>query len=94
MEEFVLAHDEMSTEVLADGEHLAPELLDFAFRMKGAERLCLVTDSSRAVDMPPGRYRFGPQTTASGSRATARSAISPARVWPARSSAWTRWCAT
>ena len=22
-------------------------------------RLCLVTDSSRAVDMPPGRYRFG-----------------------------------
>jgi N-acetylglucosamine-6-phosphate deacetylase len=60
MAEFVLAHAAMSTEVLADGEHLAPELLDFAFRMKGARRLCLVTDSSRAVDMPPGEYRFGP----------------------------------
>jgi len=60
MEEFVLAHEAMSTEVLADGEHLSAELLDYAFRMKGVDRLCIVTDASRAVDMPPGRYRFGP----------------------------------
>lgn len=59
MEEFVLAEPEMSTELIADGHHLAAELLEFAFRMKGASRLCLVTDASRAVDMPPGRYRFG-----------------------------------
>jgi N-acetylglucosamine-6-phosphate deacetylase len=60
MEQFVLAHSEMSTEVIADGQHLSPELLDFAFRMKGAARLCLVTDANRALDMPPGPYRFGP----------------------------------
>lgn len=60
MQEFVLAHAEMSTEVIADGEHLAPELLEFAWRMKGATRLCLVTDANRAMGMPPGRYRFGP----------------------------------
>jgi N-acetylglucosamine-6-phosphate deacetylase len=59
MEQFVLATAEMSTEVIADGMHLAPELLDFAFRMKGSKRLCLVTDANRALDMPPGRYRFG-----------------------------------
>jgi N-acetylglucosamine-6-phosphate deacetylase len=59
MEQFVLATADMSTEVIADGLHLSPELLDFAFRMKGAARLCLVTDSNRALDMPPGRYRFG-----------------------------------
>jgi len=59
MEQFVLATADMSTEVIADGHHLSPELLDFAFRMKGAARLCLVTDSNRALDMPPGRYRFG-----------------------------------
>lgn len=59
MEQFVLATAEMSTEVIADGMHLSPELLDFAFRMKGALRLCLVTDANRALDMPPGRYRFG-----------------------------------
>jgi N-acetylglucosamine-6-phosphate deacetylase len=59
MEQFVLMQPEMSTEVLADGCHLAPELLEFAYVMKGPQRLCLVTDSSRAVDQPAGRYRFG-----------------------------------
>lgn len=59
MEQFVLANADMSTEVIADGMHLAPDLLDFAFRMKGVEKLCLVTDCNRALDMPPGRYRFG-----------------------------------
>ena len=63
MEQFVLAHADMSTEVIADGCHLAPELLEFAFRMKGADRLCLVTDANRAMDMPPGQYRFGPLDT-------------------------------
>lgn len=59
MAEFVLMNAEMSTEVIADGWHLAPELLEFAFRIKGAERLCLVTDCNRALDMPIGEYRFG-----------------------------------
>ncbi len=59
MEQFVLATPAMSTEVIADGAHLSPELLAFALRMLGPGRLCLVTDASRALDMPPGRYRFG-----------------------------------
>ncbi len=59
MAEFVLAKAEMSTEVIADGCHLAPELLQFAYQMKGASRLLLVTDCNRALDLPPGRYRFG-----------------------------------
>lgn len=63
MEQFVLMQPEMSTEVLADGCHLAPELLEFAFRMKGVERLCLVTDSNRALGMPPGEYVMGPVET-------------------------------
>ncbi len=59
MEQFVLAHEAMSTEVIADGCHLSPELLEFAYRQLGPHRLCLVTDANRALDMPPGRYRFG-----------------------------------
>ncbi len=38
MAEFVLLNPEMSTEVIADGSHLAPELLEFAFRMKGGRK--------------------------------------------------------
>lgn len=59
MAEFVLMNHEMSTEVISDGCHLAPELLEFAYRMKGPKRLCLVTDANRAYGMPPGDYVFG-----------------------------------
>lgn len=65
MEQFVLAQPEMSTEVIADGCHLSAELLEFAYRMKGARRLCLVTDANRALGMPAGQYRFGNQQTGS-----------------------------
>jgi N-acetylglucosamine-6-phosphate deacetylase len=63
MEQFVLAHPDMSTEVIADGCHLSPELLSFAWRMIGPDRLCLVTDANRALDMPPGEYIFGHHLT-------------------------------
>jgi N-acetylglucosamine-6-phosphate deacetylase len=59
MMEFVLATDDMTTEVIADGRHLAPELLRFVLKMKGAERTALVSDANRALDRPPGTYVFG-----------------------------------
>jgi N-acetylglucosamine-6-phosphate deacetylase len=59
MAEFVLANSTMSTEVIADGFHLAPELLQFAWQIKGSKMLALVSDTSRALDMPPGQYTFG-----------------------------------
>jgi N-acetylglucosamine-6-phosphate deacetylase len=73
MEQFVLMQPEMSTEVIADGCHLSPELLAFAFRMKGVKRLCLVTDSSRALGMPAGEYALGPAET--GARFTSNGRV-------------------
>ncbi len=63
MAEFVLYHPEMTTEVIADGFHHAPEMLQFAYRMKGSARLCLVSDASRALDTRPGIYRLGHHET-------------------------------
>jgi N-acetylglucosamine-6-phosphate deacetylase len=77
MEQFVLAQPEMSTELIADGCHLAPELLEFAWRMKGPRRLLLVTDANRAVDMPPGRYRFGPQENGEWFESDGRVGVQP-----------------
>lgn len=61
MAEFVLATEAMTTEIIADGCHLAPELLRFVVRMLGPDRTALVTDCNRALDQPPGNYTFGPR---------------------------------
>jgi N-acetylglucosamine-6-phosphate deacetylase len=58
--EATLYFDELTTEVIADGKHLAPELLRLAYKIKGPDRLALVTDANRALDMPDGEYLFGP----------------------------------
>ena len=77
MAEFVLMNPEMSTEVIADGCHLAPELLEFAYRMKGANRLCLVTDCNQALDRPPGEYIFGHSTEGTKFRSDGRVGWAP-----------------
>jgi N-acetylglucosamine-6-phosphate deacetylase len=58
--ETALASDRLTTEVIADGHHLAPALLTIAARAKGAQRLLLVTDAMRGAGMPDGVYAFGP----------------------------------
>jgi N-acetylglucosamine-6-phosphate deacetylase len=58
--EATLYFDELTTEVIADGKHLSPDLLLLALKLKGPDRLALVTDSNRALDMPEGTYIFGP----------------------------------
>ena len=39
----------MTAELISDGCHLPPEMLLMAYRMKGAGRLCMVTDSMRVA---------------------------------------------
>ena len=58
--EATLYFDELTTEVIADGKHLRRELLQLAYKIKGPDRLALVTDCNRALDMPDGEYIFGP----------------------------------
>jgi N-acetylglucosamine-6-phosphate deacetylase len=58
--EATLYFDELTTEVIADGKHLQRELLLLAYKCKGPDRLALVTDCNRALDMPDGEYRMGP----------------------------------
>ena len=58
--EATLFFDELTTEVIADGKHLQRELLLLASKIKGPDRLALVTDCNRALDMPDGPYMMGP----------------------------------
>jgi N-acetylglucosamine-6-phosphate deacetylase len=61
VQEATLYFDELSTEVIADGKHLSADLLELAYKVKGPDGLALVTDCSRALDMPDGEYLFGPR---------------------------------
>lgn len=50
--ELGLLDDRLILELLADNHHLPPELVQLAYRCKGADGLCLVSDSLRAAGMP------------------------------------------
>ena len=52
--EAALYFDELCVELIADGCHLPPELLRFVYKIKGSDKICLVTDAIRAAGMPDG----------------------------------------
>jgi N-acetylglucosamine-6-phosphate deacetylase len=46
-------------EVISDGRHLPASLLKLIYKIKGADRMALVTDSMRAAGMPDGPSILG-----------------------------------
>jgi N-acetylglucosamine-6-phosphate deacetylase len=54
-----LNEPEIHAEVIADGIHLAPEIVRLAVRAKGPERVILITDAMAAVGRPDGTYMLG-----------------------------------
>ena len=53
--------DEVTVEVIADGIHLPPELLKLIFKIKGSEKICLITDSMRGAGLGEGKSVLGPK---------------------------------
>lgn len=51
--------DDLYVEAIADGCHLPAELLQLIYKIKGPDRICLVTDSMQAAGMPDGEYTLG-----------------------------------
>ena len=49
-----LYDDRLFVEVIADGKHLPVGLIKLIYKCKGAERICLVTDSMRGAGFPDG----------------------------------------
>ena len=50
--------DGLTAEMISDNRHLPPTLMKLAYRCKGADRLCIVSDASSAAGFPDGT-RFG-----------------------------------
>ena len=67
----VLYLDDIDCEIIADGIHVAPEVLSIAWRAKGTSRTILVSDATRIAGMPDGKYHDGHRiVTVGGRRAT------------------------
>ena len=56
--EATLTMDGLTAEMISDNRHLPPTLMKLAYRCKGADRLCIVSDASSAAGFPDGT-RFG-----------------------------------
>lgn len=55
--------ENVRAEIISDGMHVHPAVVRLAFRLFGAERMCLISDSLRCCGMPDGEYMLGGQKT-------------------------------
>ena len=55
----VLTDARLSADIIADGIHLDPVIVQLFLKAKGPDAAVLITDATAATGMPDGRYRLG-----------------------------------
>ncbi len=55
--------DEMDVEIIADGIHLPAPLLKLIYKIKGPDKIALITDAMRGAGMPEGESILGNKDT-------------------------------
>ena len=56
-------HDDLDVEIIADGVHLPAPLLKLIYKIKGPDRIALITDAMRGAGMPEGNSILGNRET-------------------------------
>jgi N-acetylglucosamine-6-phosphate deacetylase len=58
--EATLTFDQLTAEMIADNRHLPPTLMKLAYKCKGPDRLCVVSDATSGAGLPEGaHFRMG-----------------------------------
>jgi len=55
----MLTDSRLSADIIADGIHLHPAIVELFLKAKGPDLSVLITDATAATGMPAGRYRLG-----------------------------------
>jgi N-acetylglucosamine-6-phosphate deacetylase len=55
----VLTNSELTADIIVDGIHVDPSVVDLFMKLKGPDKAVLITDATSATGMPDGRYRLG-----------------------------------
>jgi N-acetylglucosamine-6-phosphate deacetylase len=56
----VLTDPRLTADIIVDGIHVAPEVVQIFLRAMGRDRAVLITDATAAAGMPDGTYQLGP----------------------------------
>ena len=56
----VLTDNHITADIIADGIHVMPEVIQLFLQAKGKDRSVLITDAISATGMPNGTYQLGP----------------------------------
>jgi N-acetylglucosamine-6-phosphate deacetylase len=56
----VLTDTQLTADIIVDGIHVAPEVVQIFLKAKGLDRSVLITDATAAAGMPDGTYQLGP----------------------------------
>jgi N-acetylglucosamine-6-phosphate deacetylase len=54
--DYLLIEDRVTCEIIADGTHVDPLLLEKTFRCKTPNKIAFITDSNYGAGLPPGEY--------------------------------------
>jgi len=52
--EATLAFDDLTAEMISDNRHLPPTLMKLAYKCKGPDKLCVISDSTNGAGLPEG----------------------------------------
>jgi len=54
----VFDHDEIIAQMIADGHHIHPAAMRILLKVKGADRICIVSDATPPAGAPAGEYSW------------------------------------
>ena len=55
----VLTDPQLTADIVVDGIHIDPAVVELFLKAKGPDAAVLITDATAATGMPDGRYRLG-----------------------------------
>jgi N-acetylglucosamine-6-phosphate deacetylase len=55
----VLTNSDLSADIIVDGIHVDPAVVELFMKLKGPDKAVLITDATSATGMPDGHYRLG-----------------------------------
>ena len=55
--DYLLVEDRITCEIIGDGTHVHPLLVEKTFRCKTPDKIAFVTDSNYGAGLPPGNYK-------------------------------------